>query len=155
MAYTKTNWVNGETPINATNLNKIENQLEALTNMIYPVGSIYLSVNNTSPATLFGGTWEQIKDTFLLSAGDTYTAGDTGGEATHTLTIDEIPSHQHSTIDICSYSGGSANARTGYGYEEVALNKSSYGNGVSATGGGQAHNNMPPYLTVYMWKRTA
>ena len=50
---------------------------------IYPVGSIYMSVNNTSPSTLFGGTWEQIKDTFLLSAGNTYTAGNTGGSATH------------------------------------------------------------------------
>ena len=50
---------------------------------IYPVGSIYMSVNSTSPETLFGGTWVQIKDTFLLSAGDTYTAGNTGGSATH------------------------------------------------------------------------
>ena len=53
--------------------------------LIYPVGSIYMSVNSTSPASLFGGTWEQIKDTFLLSAGDTYTAGATGGSATKNL----------------------------------------------------------------------
>ena len=51
---------------------------------IYPVGSIYISAASTSPATLFGGTWEQIKDTFLLAAGDTYTAGETVGEAEHT-----------------------------------------------------------------------
>ena len=119
---------------------------------IYPVGSIYMSVNNTNPSTLFGGTWEQLKDRFLLGAGDTYTAGDTGGEATHTLTIDEMPSHNHKllsntpqgTSDVISllsvYSGSDDNA---------SLKISSY------VGGSQAHNNMPPYLTVYMWKRTA
>ena len=62
----------------------------------YPVGSIYMSVNSTSPASLFGGTWEQLKDRFLLGAGDTYTNGSTGGESTHTLTVDEMPSHTHS-----------------------------------------------------------
>ena len=61
----------------------------------YPVGSIYMSVNSTSPATLFGGTWEQIQDVFLLAAGSTYTAGDTGGSASHTLIVDELPSHVH------------------------------------------------------------
>ena len=61
----------------------------------FPIGSIYLSVNSTSPASLFGGTWEKIKDKFLLASGDTYSAGATGGEATHTLTIEEMPSHSH------------------------------------------------------------
>ena len=56
----------------------------------FPVGSIYLSVNNTNPGSVFGGTWVQIKDRFLLGAGSTYTAGKTGGSATHTLTINEI-----------------------------------------------------------------
>ena len=65
-------------------------------NTIYPVGSIYVSVNNTNPATLFGGTWTQIKDTFLLSAGTAYTAGKTGGSATVTLSEAQIPSHTHS-----------------------------------------------------------
>jgi hypothetical protein len=73
---------------------------DAALNIIYPVGSIYMSVNNVSPETFMGGTWEQIKDTFLLSAGDTYTAGATGGEATHTLTVEEIPSHTH-TSEFC------------------------------------------------------
>lgn len=66
-----------------------------IVNLIYPVGSIYMSVASASPATLFGGTWEQLKDRFLLGAGDTYTAGDTGGSASHTLTTDEMPSHNH------------------------------------------------------------
>lgn len=61
----------------------------------YPVGSIYMSVNSTSPASLFGGTWQQIKDRFLMCAGSTYKAGGTGGEASHTLTVKEMPSHSH------------------------------------------------------------
>ena len=61
----------------------------------YPVGSIYLSVNSTNPGTIFGGTWEQIKDRFLLACGSTYSNGSTGGEAKHTLTTNEMPSHSH------------------------------------------------------------
>ena len=66
---------------------------------VYPVGSIYMSTTNTNPSIIFGGTWEQIKDRFLLSAGDTYEAGSMGGEANHTLTINEMPSHSHELID--------------------------------------------------------
>ena len=63
---------------------------------VYPVGSIYLSINGVNPANLFGfGTWEQIKDRFLLAAGDTYQAGSIGGEAEHTLTELEMPAHDH------------------------------------------------------------
>lgn len=131
---------------------------------IYPVGSIYISVNSTSPQTLFGGTWEQIKDTFLLACGDTYSNGDTGGEATHTLTTDEMPSHTH-TQNPHSHTIGSLTrynitgkgvAAVGDGYGNTQNYKT--GNTTATnknTGGGQAHNNMPPYLTVFMWKRTA
>lgn len=123
--------------------------------LVYPVGSIYMSVNNTNPATLFGfGTWEQIKDTFLLSAGDNYTAGDTGGEATHTLTVDEIPSHRHPGLTVTEQPANIGNGNSGIG-----LNYSGSNGGsplvTAFAGGGQAHNNMPPYLVVYMWKRTA
>ena len=62
---------------------------------VYPVGAIYMSVNSTNPKALFGGTWVQIKDRFLLAAGTIYKAGATGGEATHTLTESEMPSHKH------------------------------------------------------------
>jgi len=127
---------------------------------IYPVGSIYISVNNTNPSILFGGTWEQIKDTFLLSAGDTYTAGNTGGEATHTLTTNEMPIHRHtlyargiddgnSTVSL-AYNSKSTSATS---YYKAITNAS--GIGMQTTGNGQAHNNMPPYIVVYMWKRTA
>ena len=69
---------------------------ESLLNLVYPVGSIYWSSNDTDPGTLFGGTWQQIKDMFVLAAGDSYSVNNTGGEKTHTLTIDEMPSHDHS-----------------------------------------------------------
>ena len=117
---------------------------------VYPVGSIYMSVNSTSPATLFGGTWEQLEDRFLLGAGSTYTAGDTGGEATHLLDTNEIPSHSHYVMHRAwswSGSGGSYLGMTDSGGHS--------GFNTGNTGGGQAHNNMPPYLVVYMWKRKA
>lgn len=120
---------------------------------IYPVGSIYMSVNNTSPATLFGGTWQQIKDTFLLACGDTYSNGATGGEATHTLTTDEMPSHKH-RLGVPN----TTSSTMGYPVNQSGNTKFAFNGGsalMEETGGGQAHNNMPPYLAVYMWKRTA
>ena len=69
---------------------------ENFLNLVYPVGSIYWSSNNTNPGTLFGGTWTQIKDRFILAAGDSYTNGATGGAATVTLTVSNMPSHSHS-----------------------------------------------------------
>lgn len=127
-----------------------------IVDMIYPVGSIYISMTSTSPSTLFGGSWTRIQGRFLLAADSTYTAGSTGGEATHTLTVDEMPSHQH-TADFWSSKAGNA------GYEgSCATNYDCWNRPteratapVQATGGGQAHNNMPPYLAVYMWQRTA
>lgn len=117
----------------------------------YPVGAIYLSVTDTDPATLFGGTWERIGGRFLLGADDTYTAGSTGGEAEHTLTIDEMPRHNHE-IDNLNASGNTTPYMT-----VQAQDKKGYGGNVQTmySGGGKAHNNMPPFLSVYMWKRTA
>ena len=118
----------------------------------YPVGSLYMSVNSISPAVLFGGTWERLKDRFLLGAGDTYTAGDTGGEATHTLTVAEMPAHTHKSQGFWQTpdSGGhNAIARTMISTDPTDTNS------LQNTGGDQPHNNMPPYLVVYMWKRTA
>lgn len=120
-----------------------------LLNLVYPVGSIYMSVNSTSPGTLFGGTWVQIKDAFLLSAGDTYTAGNTGGEAEHTLTVDELPSHTHEVTAVHYVSGANDRQFTSGGNWQ----QQTYNSG--ATGSGNAHNNMPPYLVVYVWQRTA
>ena len=124
-----------------------------LNDLIYPVGSIYMNVNLVEPSLLFGGTWERLKDTFLLGAGDTYEAGSTGGEAEHTLTTDEMPSHYHGLWKlplVDSYGGGA----TAQGYSLPSLSAKNAQKIISENAGGnQPHNNMPPYLTVYMWKR--
>lgn len=118
----------------------------------YPVGSIYLSVTDTNPATLFGGTWKRIGGRFLLGADDTYTAGSTGGEAEHTLTIDEMPKHNHSLDNYNTAAGNTTPYMTVQAQEKVG-----YGGNVQTlnAGGGKAHNNMPPYLSVYMWQRVS
>lgn len=122
---------------------------------IYPVGSIYMSTNNVSPASFIGGTWVQIEDTFLLSAGQTYTAGNTGGEATHTLTIAEMPSHTHSWNGYASLDTDAGDGRRQAINTQRFSSDPTQSGTINNTGGGQAHNNMPPYLVVYMWKRTA
>lgn len=127
--------------------------------LIYPVGAIYMSVNATNPKELFGGTWEQIKGRFLLGMSSSYPAGSTGGEATHTLTASEMPSHNHAMAYGPDSSGGS----TGFSYGIAAgsATNSAGGKGYMSNlgtfsaGGSQPHNNMPPYLAVYIWKRTA
>lgn len=113
----------------------------------YPVGAIYLSYVDTSPASIFGGSWTQIQNRFLVGVGSSYAAGATGGEATHKLTVDELPSHSHNY----SYPGYEA----GGGW--YGANGTAKGNMVATTaaGGGAAHENRPPYLAVYMWRRTA
>lgn len=88
------------------------NYILNLLSAIYPIGSIYLSVNATSPATLFGGTWTQIKDKFLLGSGNTYALGTTGGEATHVLTAAELPVHFH-TVAITSTTESATHTHTG------------------------------------------
>ena len=137
-----------ETKANVDGSNLTDEDIASWANKFFPVGSIYISVNSTSPASFLGGTWELIKDRFLLGAGDTYTNGDTGGEATHTLTVDEMPSHTHNT----PVKSGSYTTMDGSGNTWVPIYNNS---NVTYTGGGQAHNNMPPYLVVYIWKRVA
>ena len=115
---------------------------------IYPVGAVYISTTLVDPATLFGGTWQRIEDRFLLAASEVYEAGSVGGEASHLLTIDEMPSHRHGTpaIGNTGSSGWTSTSRwsTDSGGEVIQTNY---------VGGGQPHNNMPPYLSVYMWQR--
>ena len=135
----------------------------------YPVGSIYLSVNETPPDHLFGGVWEQLKDTFLLAAGDTYEAGSEGGEAEHQLTESELPvlSGTFRSYDVYNLNNADVGQHiTGvFSYDEsesygTTTNMSSGRNDTVRKihmniGNDQPHNNMPPYLAVYMWKRTA
>ena len=172
----------------------------------YPVGAVYMSASSTSPATLFGGTWEQIQGRFLLAADSAYGAGTTGGEAAHTLTAGEMPAHNHSawtdTQGNHNHDKGSmritgscyANSEWFQGGGNGALRSVNWGGtrnrgsdgdnrvtaisldtyydggcwtgvtgtsgahghnvGIGNAGGGAAHNNMPPYLAVYCWKRT-
>lgn len=137
--------------------------------MIYPVGSIYISVNNVNPSVLFGGTWEQIQDRFLLGAGSTYSAGSMGGEAQHTLTQSEIPNYPIGNLPeiVPGNHGNWANEGiVASNLGEVSPTKpgiKSNGNDITSgtqysymiysNGGGKPHNNMPPYLAVYIWKR--
>lgn len=131
---------------------------------VYPVGSLYMSVNATEPSVLFGGTWERLKDRFLLAAGDTYAAGATGGEAAHTLTVEEMANHNHLITRSGTVSSGNVVLGAPGPYQDG--NFASLGiTGVDAvattefkiayTGYNVPHNNMPPYIAVYVWKRTA
>lgn len=123
-------------------------------NDIYPVGSIYMNINNKNPSTLFGGTWIQIEGRFLLSAGGSYAAGDVGGNATHTLNVNEMPNHTHKILQANN------NGNTGVWVDNVSTTNNlkvdwSADNVIQKTGGSQPFSIMPPYLVVYMWQRTA
>lgn len=141
---------------------------KSIINLIYPVGSIYMSVNATNPSTLFGGTWIQLKDRFLLGSGTSYSNGSTGGATTVTLTTAQIPTHSHGTGASGYYfstakalstdSVGRRKFGTGssaYAISATAVDDLSERSATGTAGGCSAHNNMPPYLVVYMWKRTA
>lgn len=250
LGFDRTLTASGEDVVDA--VNKQSQQLANIADLVYPIGAIYMSVILVTPDTLFGGTWERLKDKFLLAAGDTYEAGKTGGAATHTLTTSEMPSHNHvfsgtatntgiqsaghthnytdyyatttgntaiTVAQMASHNhGGSTSKNSAYNttaiYEaggDVDLyainwngkligNDASYkdrtdhshtisSNGsdnnhnhtgantsttrtsqgisanhthsvtasgtISSTGGGNAFSIMPPYLSVYMWKRVA
>lgn len=155
-------------------------------NAVYPVGSIYMSVNSTNPSTLFGGTWERLEGRFLIGAGTNmrtntnatfgslgvgepdFANGETGGQYYHKLGIDEMPEHNHDTNDWALVVNKNAvNIETDLGGQPIVgvkstnivpnlrATKNEDGNATGDAGGGKAHNNMPPYLAVYMWKRTA
>lgn len=169
-----------------------DNQLAAkleesdLLDLVYPIGAIYMSVNSTNPSVLLGGTWEHINNRFLLASEGGQGLGQTGGEATHSLTESEMPRHTHiqnshnheqnphghtfnryqNNGSTTTYSAGWANQKTSTGHtsDTTATNKSAtatnkYTGGNDASGenatNGVAHNNMPPYLIVNIWKRTA
>lgn len=129
-----------------------------LLDFVYPIGSIYMSVNATSPNQLFGGDWRQITDKFLLGASGTYPVNSSGGEKTHKLTVAEMPSHSHTSLYYDSNSTGTQGVNWGFNYtnnssHSVRSGANEASSGIGNAGGSVAHNNMPPYVAVYMWKR--
>ena len=202
-----------------TNLDVTTLNLTNVADVLYPVGSYYWSSNSTSPATLFGGTWVQISNTFLYATTFSEPSAQTAkhGESTHTLTINEVPSHNHIIHDPghshsvydpghshtlndpghmhsirtigddyngsgrcgCQWGTGnfvqdgwsdmsSENWRRGIWANKtttgisiysstanVSINGNTTGVSINSAGGGQAHNNMPPYIATYCWHRTA
>lgn len=149
-----------------------------LLNFAYPIGSYYWSSESTEPEALFGGKWERVTDKFMLAAGNTYSAGTSGGEASHKLTEAEMPSHTHSVSATAASNGAHVHQSQGYwsagngtakaiSRTKVSgdpvdtnslLSAGAHTHSVSGTaaakGGSTAHNNMPPYITAYCWKRT-
>lgn len=139
-------------------------EMRTIIDTIYPVGSYFWSSKNKNPSNFLGGTWEKVKDKFLLAAGDSYAVGSTGGEAQHTLTIDEIPSHNHKIKLFTGNNGiGTTTDDTKQGkplsskYNEngALSSNTNIEQPIGMAGGGSPHNNMPPYITAHCWHRTA
>jgi microcystin-dependent protein len=134
------------------------------TDLVYPIGSIYISVNNVNPSKYFGGTWVAFAAGRTLVGMGSYTDGSSNtmdfntieysfGEYKHKLTITEMPAHNHRFNYYNQGTGGGANGlpyniqNTIYVGQDTA--------GMINTGGSQSHNTCQPSITVYMWKRTA
>ncbi len=159
--------------------NSLEVNGQTIFDMIYPVGVIYMSVSSIDPGTLFGGTWSQLQNRFLIGAGSSYIVNSTGGASTVTLASGNMPSHTHSfsatTGSAGSHTHGLPRNNSGSAYREAigyttsatraqttdtdsagSHNHSVSGRtGSSGSSNPTAVNKMPPYLVVYMWKRTA
>ena len=124
--------------------------------IIYPIGSIYISTNAENPSNYIGGTWESYGEGRTLIGAGTGTdanntqkifgIGEIGGEYTHTLTVAEMPSHSHKGLyggDVPGTTSGAAGGTGKYWYSME----------INSAGGDQAHNNLQPYIVTYMWKR--
>ena len=132
---------------------------------VYPIGSYYWSSEPTNPELLFSGIWQQVKDVFILASGDKYSANSTGGEAEHKLLEKEMPQHNHmfkpnaggivgtDFFVPTKISGNGISSIAERGKVSSPAERASYVWGTTTKGGNQAHNNMPPYITAYCWKR--
>lgn len=155
-AVTSVNGQIGDVNITAQGIGALTSILAA-----YPIGSIYMSILSTDPASLFGGGWQRIEDLFLLAAGNRFAPGIIGGEATHTLTKAELPNENlelHATVQGTDFkfgwAGVTVQSGTGSVVGSCAANPTDnlY---YTHLGNGTPMNNMPPYLSVYVWKRVA
>ena len=188
-------------------LNYLYSQLQDTASKLYPIGSVYISFNSADPSTLFGGTWQRLKDTFLLASGDSYAPNTTGGSATKTIATSNLPSHTHScstvgnhthtrgsmnitgsttnwdnepwgtadnftnsgalAMEVTSFSNGAeVSTYSGGGGFRLTFDASKNWSGETSWNGSHSHtigntgsslplNVMPPYTTVYAWRRTA
>ena len=134
----------------------VESMLLERSKREHPVGSYYTSDQDTDPSKIFGfGTWERVKGVVLLGADeDSYPAGSEGGEAEHTLTVEEMPPHTHG---LMRYTGTDDQNWSGHLENGLCANDSRnyLAANTNATGGGKPHNNMMPYHAAYCWRRTA
>lgn len=136
--------------------------ISALFLLMHPKGALFGSGDPTSPAELYGGTWERIEGKFIMGASDSYPAGSTGGEAKHTLTEDELPRIRDRLNGFAVYNAnavgtsgvitlseetGQSNVQLGDGTKYATL--------IMSLGDSQPHNNMPPYYSAYIWRRVA
>lgn len=169
-----------KTPYNAQTFNTLQNNIESaineisksIKNELFPVGSIYTSVNNTNPSSFLGGTWVAFGQGRTLVGVDTSqsefnTVQKTGGAKTVTLTTSQIPSHTHSLetefddSEIVVMRPGPGNDGNNVNVSEGATSSMSYrraqilSKNTKSSGSGQAHNNMPPFVTVYFWRRVS
>lgn len=151
--------LNTEVNNNTSQISTLNSMLAVYWKTLYPVGSIYISTSaNFNPNTAWGGRWVKTADgRCLIGANSTYPLGSTGGEAEHALSIDELPSHAHGIYGADSRSGDITLDKPMFEYKDQGQTTSyvSYILSTELAGNGQSHNNMQPYLAVYIWERTA
>lgn len=146
----------------ATIVTNLQTTVDNYWKTVFPIGYIYMTTSSSfDPNDTFGGKWTRIKDRFLLADGDNYTNGNTGGEANHTLTINELPAHKHYVLNVengeewfLGKPGGAA-SESSQGISFSGTNGRSTTFETTEVGKDNEHNNMPPYLVVRVWKRTA
>lgn len=137
---------------NKTKVADITPNIDNILNAIYPIGVIVCGAKPTV------GTWEKVEGRFLLGSSSSHGVGSTGGEETHTLTVNEMPRHSHNLNHPYAV-WGKTSTNNGFAKSSGNWTGSDVAGGdykhTANTGNGQAHNNMPPYLSVDMWRRTA
>lgn len=150
-----------------SNFNNLNTELTSLKQVIidtvYPIGSFFISVEDTEPSTLLGGTWERVKGRFLYGvdpnnrgAMGEYEVGALGGEEKHTLQVNELPKNigTFQAMSWITESDTGAFKKKQDFADRTATTGSDMGTTThTLSGGGAAHNNMPPYLAVNIWKR--